>query len=269
MIHNILKDRGTRLFVILSGFFLANALIAEVIGVKIFSLEQTLGLEPVEFEVEGRKLSLNLTAGVLLWPIVFILTDLINEYFGKKGVKLLSYMAAFLIAYAFIMFYGSMGLAPADFFVTSKAGSGVANMDKAYNSVLGQGGWIIIGSLVAFIVGQIIDALIFHRIKRRTGEKKLWLRANGSTLVSQFFDSYIVLFIAFYLGTRLNSKPGDFEWPMSLFLAVGTLNYLYKALVAIILTPLLYLIHRWIENYLGKGLAAEMKASALLLQSKK
>jgi queuosine precursor transporter len=263
MIHNIAKDKATRLFIILAGFFITNALIAEVIGVKIFSFEKTFGFEPLQIKFFGETLSLNLTAGVLLWPVVFIMTDIINEYYGRKGVKLLSYLTAGLIAFAFLMFYGAMGLHPADFFVVSKVGSGVPDMERAYQSVLGQGGWIIIGSLIAFLVGQVVDAYSFYRIKKITGEKKIWLRATGSTLISQFIDSYVVLFVAFYIGTRVQAKEGDFIWSFQLFLAVGTLNYIYKATVAIVLTPVLYLIHNMVEKYLGHKLAGEMKASAL------
>jgi queuosine precursor transporter len=263
MIHNIVKDRGIKLFLILGGFFIANALIAEIIGVKIFSLEKTLGFEPLSIHMFGNDLSLNLTAGVLLWPVVFIMTDLINEYYGQKGVRFLSYLAAFLIAFAFIVFYGAMKLTPADFFVTSKVGSGVPDMEKAYQGVLGQGGKIIIASLTAFLLGQLIDVFVFHKIKKATGEKKLWLRATGSTLVSQFIDSYVVIFIAFYIGSRVGANEGDFKWSFSLFLAVSTVNYIYKALVAVVLTPVIYVVHIWIEKYLGHEKAAEMKLAAM------
>lgn len=263
MIRNILADKPTRLFIILGGFFIANTLIAEIIGVKIFSFERTVGAEPLAFNLFGNELSLNLTAGVLIWPVVFIMTDLINEYYGRRGVRFLSFLTAGLILFTFVIFYGAMELTPADFFVTSRQGSGVPDMEKAYESVLGQGGRIIIGSLVAFLLAQIIDAFTFYRIKRLTGERKLWLRATGSTLVSQFIDSYVVLFIAFYIGSRVGASEGDFRWPMDLFLAVGTLNYLYKLIVAIILTAVIYLIHNWIEKYLGPEKAAEMKAAAL------
>lgn len=266
MIKNIISDKSSKLFLILAGFFIANALIAEIIGVKIFSLESTLGLEPLKKKLFGEEVSLNLTAGVLLWPIVFLMTDLINEYYGQKGVRFLSYLTAALIAFAFIIFYLAMQLSPADFFVNSKQSSGVPNMELAYESVLGQGGKIIIGSLTAFILGQLIDVLVFHKIKKVTGENKIWLRATGSTLVSQFIDSYVVLFIAFYIGSRIGSQPGDFKWPFSLFIAVGTINYIYKFIVAIVLTPVIYLMHHWIEIYLGKSLAAEMKKQAMLNQ---
>lgn len=263
MIHTIIRHKPTRLFIILAGVFIANALIAEIIGVKIFSLEKTLGLAPAGFRLFGNDLSVNLTAGVLLWPVVFIMTDIINEYYGMKGVRFLSYLTAALIVFAFLVFYGAMQLTPADFFVTGKKGSGVPDMSKAYNSVLGQGGFIIIGSLTAFILGQLIDVFVFHKIKKATGEKSIWLRATGSTLVSQFIDSFVVLFIAFYIGTRVNRTGNDYVWSFNLFIAVGVVNYIYKFIVAILLTPVIYLAHRWIENYLGYEKAAEMKKAAM------
>jgi hypothetical protein len=263
MIHSIIKDKSTKLFIILAGFFVANALIAEIIGVKIFSLEQTLGWSPIELQLFGNTLSLNLTAGVLLWPVVFIMTDIINEYYGQRGVRFLSWMTAGLIAFAFLIFLGAIHLHPADFFVTSKQGSGVPNMQEAYTSVLGQGGFIILGSLTAFLLGQLIDVVVFHRIKKVTGEKFIWLRATGSTLVSQFIDSFVVLFIAFYIGTRVNQQGDDFVWPLSLFLAVGIVNYIYKFCVALLMTPVIYLVHDLIERYLGKEQAAKMKEAAM------
>lgn len=263
MIHNIIKDKSTRLFIILGGFFIANALIAEIIGVKIFSLEKTLGMEPLNLQLVGNALSVNLTAGVLLWPVVFLMTDIINEYYGPKGVRFLSFLTAGLIAFAFVVFYGAMHLMPADFFITSKKGSGVPDMEKAYESVLGQGGNIILGSLVAFVLSQLIDVFIFHKIKKVTGEKAIWLRATGSTLISQFIDSFVVLFIAFYVGSRINNAEGDFVWPFNLVIAVGVVNYIYKFIIALVLTPVIYLVHIIIEKFLGSDLAAEMKAGAM------
>lgn len=263
MVNTIIRHKPTRLFIILGGFFIANALIAEIIGVKIFSLEKTLGIPPLNLHILGNELSFNLTAGVLLWPVVFIMTDIINEYYGMKGVRFLSWLTAGLIAFAFIMFFGAMKLTSADFFITSKQGSGVPDMSKAYNSVLGQGSFIIVGSLAAFILSQLIDVFVFHRIKKVTGEKRIWLRATGSTLISQFIDSFVVLFIAFYIGSRVNNANNDLIWPFKLFLAVGIVNYIYKFLVAILLTPVIYLIHGWIEKYLGHELAAEMKKGAM------
>ena len=82
-----------RLFLVLSGVFIANAIMAEFIGVKIFALETTLGIEPFEWNLYGQSGSLNFTAGVLLWPVVFLLTDVVNEYFGRRGVRFISWLA--------------------------------------------------------------------------------------------------------------------------------------------------------------------------------
>jgi len=125
---------------------------------------------------------LSFTAGVLLWPVVFIMTDVINEYFGKRGVRFLSYLAVGLIIFAFFMVYIAIGAAPADWWVGINEAKGVPNMQTAFSNVFGQGLCIIIGSVIAFLLGQIIDVLVFHRIRRMTGEGKVWLRATGSTI---------------------------------------------------------------------------------------
>ncbi len=251
-----LFDKSKLLYLFLLAFFICNALVAEFIGVKIFSLEESLGLEPWNWNLFGNTGSLNFTAGVILWPIVFIFTDIINEYFGKSGVKIASYLAVLLICYAFLNIFFAINLSPADWWVTVNQDKGVDNMQLAYQSVFGQSLWIIFGSLVAFLVGQFIDVFVFQRIKKATGDKHLWLRATGSTLVSQFIDSFIVLYIAFVLGPQ--------KWSMSLFLSIALLNYAYKFIVAVVLTPLLYLIHFVIDGWLGKELAEELKREALL-----
>lgn len=262
MVHNIIRDKATRLFIILGGFFIANALIAEFIGVKIFSLEGSLGIQQANIGLFGGRFSFNLTAGVLLWPVVFIMTDIINEYYGKKGVKFLSYLTASLIAYAFFMFFWAIRLAPADWWPSSKSTIGVADMQVAYSAVFGQGLWIIIGSLTAFLIGQVLDVIVFHRIKKLTGEKYIWLRATGSTLFSQLIDSFVVLGIAFYIGPIIDPSNGN-PWSLGMVLTVGTGNYIYKFGVAILMTPVIYLGHYLIDQYMGHEKAAEMKKSAM------
>lgn len=262
MIQDIIKNKPTRLFLLLGGFFIANALIAEFMGVKIFSLEKSFNFQPFDIVLFGNHFSFNMSAGVLLWPVVFVMTDIINEYYGTKGVKFLSYLTVGLISYSFFMFLLAIYASPADFWIKSNEANGVIDMNKAYKAIFGQGLWIIIGSLIAFLVGQILDVYIFHRIKKITGDKSIWLRATGSTLVSQLIDSFIVLFIAFYIGPRV-SGGNNFQWPLSLILTVGVGNYIYKFLMAIVLTPVIYWVHSVIENYLGKDLAEEMKTAAM------
>ena len=160
MIHTIIRHKPTRLFFILGAFFLTNALIAEVIGVKIFSLEKSVGTEPIALHLFGNTFSFNLTAGVLLWPIVFIMTDVINEYYGVRGVRFLSFLTAALIGYTFIMFQGAISLHPADFWTANYSTQGIPDANQAYRSILGQSSWIIIASLVAFLIGQVLDVFI-------------------------------------------------------------------------------------------------------------
>jgi len=251
---HVSDQRANRLFVLLAGFFLTNALLAEFVGVKIFSLEGTLGIAPVEWSLFGVTGTLNFTAGVLLWPFVFVMTDVINEYYGVKGVRLVSWVAVGFISYAFVAAYVSIGLAPAGFWIDANRALGVADIQHAYALVFGQGLWTIIGSIVAFLVGQLVDVTVFRRIRAVTGEKLIWLRATGSTAVSQFIDSFVVLYIAFVLGPQ--------QWPIPQFLAVGMVNYGYKMAAAIALIPLLYLARYLIRLYLGTDEAERLKALA-------
>jgi uncharacterized integral membrane protein (TIGR00697 family) len=113
-----------------------------------------------------------------------------------------------------------------------------------------------------FLVAKWLDFFILHGIKKATGEKNIWMRATGSTIVSQFVDSFIVLFIAFYIGPRIASNQGD-PWPFALVMTICIGNYLYKFVMALILTPVIYFVHHWIERYLGEPLAKEMKMAAM------
>ncbi|MEY4739751.1 MAG: hypothetical protein RLZZ05_1135 [Bacteroidota bacterium] len=255
MIHSIIKDKSTRLFLILSGFFIANVIIAEVVGVKLFSLEQTLGMAPANLTLLGESgLGFTLSAGTLTWPIVFIMTDIINEYYGFRGVKFLSILTAAIIGFAFIVFYAAIHLAPDNYWIGSQKQNGVPDMQAGYAQILGQGMSIIFASLTAFLVGQMADATVFKKIKIITGEKGIWMRATLSTLVSQLIDTFVVGYIYLYFSI-------GFSFPR--VTAIGLTGYSYKFIVAIICTPLVYLAHNLIESYLGKSKAAEMKRAAL------
>lgn len=205
------------IYVILAGIFITNALVAELIGGKLIYIGNTV-----------------MSLGILPWPIVFITTDLINEYFGEKGVKKLSFITAGLIAYTFFLLL--IGLQ-----IPAVEGKGLIS-DEQFSAVFGQSMWIIVGSITAFLVSQLIDVTIFHFFKNRTGKKMLWLRSTGSTVISQLFDSFIVLGIAFWLPGKIDSKT---------FVASAFTGYSVKLGIAICLTPLIYLGHYLIDNYLG------------------
>lgn len=256
MITKILNDKPTRLLMIFAAFFVANALIAECIGNKLFSLEEFFGMSPHPFSLFGEDgLTFTLNCGVLLWPLEFVITDIINEYYGPKIVRRISYIAVGLLIYAFVIFYVSIKLPPDNnFWVGSQKSSGVPDMQSAFSNIFGQGMWIIVGSLTAFLVSQVLDVWIFHKVKKLTGEKHVWLRATGSTVVSQLVDSFVVLFIAFKIGKG---------WSYQRVLAIGMVNYAYKFTMAVVLTPAIYGVEKIIESYLGHDTAREMKNAAM------
>ena len=234
-------SRKQKLFIFLFGVFLTNAIIAEIIGVKIVSIEKTLGFAPLQMiTFWGDKWDLNQTAGALNWPLVFITSDIINDYFGKSGVKFISYTTALFKAFAFLIIYTATLLVPADFWIEVNKG---ININEAFSRIFRQGLGIITGSLTAFLISQIIDATVFEKIKKTTGNKHIWLRATGSTLISQLIDRFLVIGIAFYAFGN---------WSISQWMNVSLNNYFYKFFVAILFTPLLYLAHYCIEKYLKK-----------------
>ena len=249
-----LSSRATRLFVVLAAFLAVNALCAEFVGVKVFALEPTLGLQDVHWSLFGQAGTLSFTSGVLLWPFVFLMTDIINEYFGRRGVQFISWLTVGLISYGFFAAYVSISLVPAEFWVGVNRERGVPDMQAAFSNVFGQGMWTIAGSITAFLVGQLIDVTIFHRIRMITGDKWIWLRATGSTLISQLIDSFVVLYIAFVLGPQ--------KWPIPLFMAVAMVNYAYKVLMALALIPMIYLVRRLIHAYLGEQAAHRLQMEA-------
>jgi len=258
---SLTSSKKTNLFIVLCGIFLANAILAEMIGVKIFSLEQTFGFNPAQIPLlKGFVLDFNLTAGVVIWPAVFITTDIINEYFGKEGVKKISYLTVALISYVFVVIWIVTYLAPADFWLginSTDNNGGAFDVNYAFNKIFRQGAGIIIGSLVAFLVGQLLDVYVFHKLRKITGSKMIWARATGSTLVSQLVDSFVVLFIAFYI-----LAPSNAQWSVQQVISVGIINYIYKFGIAILITPLLYVAHFIIDKYLGKELADQTAEEA-------
>lgn len=223
----IFSSRKENLYFILSGFFITNAIVAELISSKLITIGPFTTI-----------------VGILPWPIVFLATDIINEYFGKKAVQKLSVVTACLIAYAFLILSVAIS-------VPASSLSQVSNME--FKKVFGQSQWVIIGSITAFLVSQILDVYVFWFIRKVTGDKMIWLRATGSTAVSQLIDSFIVLAIGFLL-------PGYIAFDS--FFEIGFTNYLFKLIIAIGLTPLVYLAHGFINKYLGKESESVLSNSA-------
>ena len=213
-----LKSRKDIVFLVLAGFFITNAIVAELIGGK---LVQFFGL-------------FTQSIGIILWPVIFLLTDLINEYYGKDGVRKLTYITVGLISFTFIILSVALSIPATSFSPVS---------DSVFNTIFGQSQWIIVGSIIAFLLSQLVDVYVFWSFKKITGDKHIWLRATGSTMVSQLIDTFVVQFIAFVL-------PG--KWPFSEFIVNASWGYAFKLLVALALIPMIYLGHYVIGKYLKK-----------------
>lgn len=212
----IAQTRRDLVYLALAGFFVSNAILGEVTGGKLF----TLG-------------PFTLSIGVIPWPVVFLTTDLINEYFGREGVRRLTFMTIGLIIYAFIILFLAMQVPAAAFSPVS---------DAQFAAVFGQSLWIIAGSVVAFGISQLVDVAVFWLVRHRTGGRFLWMRATGSTVVSQLIDSIVIIGIAFWLPGKVQTSE---------FLAVAASNYSYKFLIAVGMTPIIYAAHSLIDRFLG------------------
>ena len=222
----ILESRKNLVFIVLAMFFAADAIVAEMIGGKLI----TVG-------------PFTLSIGVIPWPVVFIMTDVINEYYGRKGVRRLSLITACLIIYAYIILFFAMH---------ARAASFSPVQDDVFQKVFGQSMWIIVGSIIAFLTSQLTDNYVFWWIRDRTGEKMIWLRSTGSTLVSQLVDTFIVCGIGLYLPALLH--PEQYEHPMTGadYLSTAATAYVFKVCIAISATPLIYIVHGAIDRYIGR-----------------
>lgn len=224
-----LNERRQWLFVFLVGLFVTNAITAELISNKLIEI-------PLIFSFGDTKMGPFVTiVGVIPWPVVFIVTDLLNEFYGEKAVRRVSWITAILIAYCFIIVSIALQLPAKEI-----PGSNLAS-DAEFSKVFGQAQMVIVGSIAAFLVSQLLDVTLFHWIKRKTGNKMIWLRSTGSTAISQLVDTVIVLYIGFVLPGSLSF--GD-------FLDIAPTNYFLKLIIAIALTPLIYLGHYLIKRYL-------------------
>jgi uncharacterized integral membrane protein (TIGR00697 family) len=224
------NERRQWLFVFLVGLFVTNAVTAELISNKLIEI-------PLAFSLGDMKFGPFVTiVGVIPWPIVFILTDLLNEFYGAKAVKRISWITAVLIAYCFIIVSIALNMPAKEI-----PGSSLAT-DAEFSKVFGQAQMVIVGSIAAFLFSQLLDATVFNWIKSKTGNKYIWLRSTGSTALSQMIDTIIVLYIGFVLPGALSFND---------FLSIAPTNYFLKLLIAISLTPLIYLGHYLVKRYLN------------------
>lgn len=231
-----------------TGFFVA----ANFLGNKLW--EFTLfGLAPKHLGLDGE--TFVATAGILAFPLTFVLTDIVNEYFGRRIVRSFTWLA---IAVNLVLQPVVVASAAAPT-VSFTPGLDSETAHKAYQIAFGATWTITIASLVAFAVAQFVDVAVFSWLRRRTGGKMIWLRAQGSTVVSQLLDTLLVIYLAFYV---LPALAGDPHMDAGAAGRIALTNYVYKFALAVVMTPLLYFARGLVVAWLGKTEAAQLANEA-------
>lgn len=227
------------------GFFVA----AEVLGGKLFRFT-LFGLGPDDLGL-GDGAEFAATAGILAFPLTFVMTDIVNEYFGRPIVKLFTWIAIAVNLLLQPVIRAAIAV-PA---ISFTPGISDADMQRGFEIALGQTSSIVVASLCAFALAQWLDVQVFTWLRKNTGGKYLWLRAQGSTIVSQVVDTLVVICLAFVVIPKLT---GGAPWTIGAALSVALTNYVYKFLIAVGSTPALYLVHAAVDAYLGKETVAAL-----------
>lgn len=226
-------DTRTRVYVWLSGVFVTCLLLANILGVKLFSFAVDWPLIG-SFKVEH-------TVGMLTFPITFLLTDLLNEYYGKAAARRVTYIGFTMGLLAFVLIY----IARKTPILTGIPGTAT---EESFENIFGAAALMYLASMIAFLLGSLLDIFIFGVFKRLTGDRLVWFRATGSTVISQLFDSFIVTFVFFQaLPVLTGGTPTDFRF----VLRTAATGYILKFVIAVLLTPAIYL-GRWLmREWLG------------------
>jgi queuosine precursor transporter len=240
----LVLDTRARLFLALTGVFITALLIGDIIGGKLFEVSVFGSLQ-------------TLSVGIIPFPITFVLTDVLNEFYGKKAARTVTYVGLGCTVFAFTVIF-TAGAIPMAGFTSGAEWTGINA--QAFERVFLSSQRILAASLVAYMCGQLIDIFVFHRIKALTKNRFIWARATGSTVVSQLVDTALIQTLAWY-GTLDTAKlPG-----------MILTSYAVKVVVAVALTPVIYLLHGFVHRVLklepvklgddGEPLAAPQGAS--------
>jgi uncharacterized integral membrane protein (TIGR00697 family) len=204
-------DRSHKIFAWMTAIFVVCLVIADLTGAMLFS-----------FKIPGLPTAL-LSAGIIPFPVTFILTDLLNEFYGKEGARFVTWVGfGMCLLTASLLWIGGQLPVDAHTFIPKSTFMIISNQYMG----------MFVASLIAYLIGQMLDIQVFHLFRAVTKHRFIWLRATGSTVVSQLFDSLIVSFIAFW---------GQMHVQDILRLAIS--NYSWKFIIAVGITPLLYLGH--------------------------
>ncbi len=232
----VIEQRRERVYLLLAGLFLGSMTMLNILGVTRF-LDLTFTLFGVEIPVP-------LAVGVLPYPLTFLCTDFISEIYGRKRANFLVWVGfAVNVWLAIILWLG--GVLPGFDQPVAGADGRLPLFFELRTLTLGA----MLASMVAYLAAQLCDVHIFHFWKRLTNGKHLWLRNNGSTVVSQFVDSFAVITITHFYAGALPIEAGDPVWPqLWVFILTG---YAFKFFSALIDTVPFYLGTHWLRRYLA------------------
>lgn len=218
-----MPDRRAGLYTILTALFVTCLIVADITGAKFFRLDL--------FTV-GSYHFVTHSVGMLAFPITFLLTDLVNEYYGPEAARRLTWTGLLSALLAFVLIFVDRKLPVAPESPVSQ---------KDFETVFAMSNRLYVASLTAYVLGQLADIGMFGVLKRWTGGKLVWLRATGSTVVSQALDSFVVTFILFWgVADQTGHEPD-----LSAVLTIAATGYILKFVLALLLTPVIYL-GRWI-----------------------
>lgn len=232
--------RHERIYLVLAVLFVGSLLIANIITFKLFSVPF-----PGDFTLFGQG-GVILAAGILPYPVTFLVTDLISELYGKKRADAVVW-SGFVVSLYILVILRLGSWVPA-------VGTDVRSAEEVqglYDGVFGQSSRAIIASMIAYLVAQLMDVRIFHFWKRFTDGRHLWLRNNGSTMLSQLLDSVLVVTILFW-----GQLPGE------TIVQIIVASYVFKVLIAATDTPFFYLGVHWLRPIVPEDLDAGTAAMA-------
>ncbi|MBW2243866.1 MAG: queuosine precursor transporter [Deltaproteobacteria bacterium] len=238
-VDSALHERRERVYLILAGLFLGSMTMLNILGVSRFL--------DLSFQIGPWTIPLPLAVGVLPYPITFLCTDFISELYGRKRASHVVWVGLGLNLWV-VLFLWLGGVLPPE---TSFEASGLPSIDApdyAFYRIRQLTMGAVLASMVAYLAAQLVDVYLFHFWKRLTRGRHLWLRNNGSTLVSQLVDTVCVITITHYWAHGLPIDEAEAIWPqLRVFIVSG---YVFKLVVALLDTIPFYLGVAWLSRYL-------------------
>ncbi len=235
-----LHARRERVFLVLAGIFLGSMTMLNILGVSRFI--------DLSFDVFGLRIPMLLAVGVLPYPITFLCTDFISEFYGRRRAGFVVWVGMFLNLWVIFFLWLGGSLPPAPQLDPATGLPPTDAYDFAFYRVRMLTMGAVFASMIAYLAAQFCDVYLFHFWKRLTRGRHLWLRNNGSTLVSQFIDTFTVITITHFYARGLPIDEGQPIWPQ-LWIFIGS-GYGFKAVVAMLDTLPFYLGVRWLGRYL-------------------